>query len=163
MTRTLPTTPPAGTVARFWEKVVKAPGEGCWIFTGAISNPDGYGRVNFTVSGDQFTVSAHRFALWVSGVDITDRAMVAEHRCNEPLCVRVADGHLIESSASANIWYASASGRLRGPRPGRDTGERGRFQRSVDVRAAVRHGWDQEAYEKAARPIANPLDQPRLF
>lgn len=140
-----------------------APGSGCWIFTGAVSSPDGYGRVNFTVDGDQFTVSAHRFALWASGVDIRCSEMVAEHRCNEPLCVRVGREHLIESTADTNVWYASATGRLRGPMPGLDAGERTRYQRSVDVRAAVRDGWDETAYAAAARPVVNPLDQPTLF
>lgn len=163
MLRKLPDRPPAATVGRFWNKVVCAPGSGCWIFTGAISSPDGYGRVNFTVGGQQFTVSSHRFALWVSGVDISDDATVAEHRCNEPLCVRVGVDHLRESSRETNVWYASASGGLRGPRPGLDTGERGRYQRSLDVREAVRDGWDAEAYSLAACPRNNPLDQPKLF
>ncbi|MGP9725309.1 HNH endonuclease [Corynebacterium sp. AOP40-9SA-29] len=163
MSRSLPSRPPEGAVGRFWKKVVKAPDDGCWIFTGAISNPDGYGRVNFTVDGQQFTVSAHRFALWISGVDITDSEMVGEHRCNEPLCVRVGGKHLIASTTATNVWYASAAGRLRGPRPGHDSGERGRYQRSVDVREAVRLGWDEQAYVDAARPVENPLDQPTLF
>lgn len=39
---TLDPTPDA--VVRFWSHVVKAPGTGCWLWTGAISSPDGYGR-----------------------------------------------------------------------------------------------------------------------
>ncbi|MDN5723674.1 MAG: hypothetical protein L0H20_11870 [Corynebacterium sp.] len=36
--------PAAATVERFWSRVVRSPGDGCWIFTGAISGGDGYGR-----------------------------------------------------------------------------------------------------------------------
>lgn len=32
------------SIQRFWSRVVKAPGDGCWIWTGAISGGDGYGR-----------------------------------------------------------------------------------------------------------------------
>lgn len=164
--RRLPERPGEAVVRRFWSKVVMQPsdvGQGCWIFTGAVSSPDGYGRVNFTVGGRQFTVSAHRFALWVSGVDISDENLVAEHVCNEPLCVRVGANHLIASTREHNVTYASLTGRLRGSLPGLDSGGRTRHQRSVDVRAAVRDGWDEAAYEAAARPVENPLDQPTLF
>lgn len=161
--RDLPDRVPAGVTDRFWAKVVRAPGEEHWIFTGAISSPDGYGRVTFTHSGRQHCVSAHRFALWISGVDIRDPDMVAEHRCNEPLCVRVHPTHLVASTRERNISYARLTGRLRGPRGGADSGWRTRHRRSLDVRAAVAGGWDQDAYTRAARPVTNPLEQPRLF
>ncbi|RRO97027.1 hypothetical protein CXF29_00045 [Corynebacterium bovis] len=143
--------------------MVTAPGEGHWIFTGAVSSPDGYGRVTFTQCGRQYCVSAHRFALWLAGVDIRDLDMVAEHRCNEPLCVRVHPAHLVASTRARNITYARLTGRLRGPRGGADSGWRTRHQRSLDVRAAVAGGWDPDAYARAARPVTNPLEQPTLF
>lgn len=166
MMRELPDRPPETTIHRFWNKVVKAPGTGCWIFTGAISTPDGYGRVNFTVNTQQYTISAHRFAMWIAGVDITDTDMIAEHRCNEPLCVRLGRSHLIESTAASNSWYAVASGGVRRDDVGVNVGgtdTRSRVQRSLDVRDAVRSGWDPQAYQRAARPRINPLDQPTLF
>lgn len=163
MTR-LPSEIPNRVVDAFWEKVVKNPAaDGCWIFTGAISSPDGYGRINFRIDGKQFSVSAHRFALMLSGVDISDAEVVADHRCNEPLCVRVDRCHVIASTRDANARYASLTGRARGPRPGLDTQVRSRAQRSRDVRAAVEGGWDQIAYENAAKRPVNPLDQPTLF
>lgn len=39
---TLEPTPEA--VRRFWTRVVKAPGNGCWVHTGAVSGVDGYSR-----------------------------------------------------------------------------------------------------------------------
>lgn len=161
--RDLPAVIPPGVADRFRAKVVRGPGEEHWIFTGAISSPDGYGRVTFTHAGRQYCVSAHRFALWAAGVDIRNTDMVAEHRCNEPLCVRVDSRHLVASNRETNVAYARACGRLRGPRGGADTGWRTRHQRSLDVRAAVAHGWDPDAYTRAARPVTNPLDQPTLF
>ena len=118
MTR-LPAAIPNRVVEAFWGKVVKSPSpDGCWIFTGAISSPDGYGRINFRVDGRQYSVSAHRFALMLSGTDISDSEIVADHRCNEPLCVRVDSRHVIASTREANARYASLTGRARGQRPG---------------------------------------------
>lgn len=161
---TLPPTIPDRVVKAFWAKVVKDPSpDGCWIFTGAISSPDGYGRINFRVDGKQYSVSAHRFALMLSGVDIADAEVVADHRCNEPLCVRVGCTHVIASTRAANMGYASRTGRARGTRPGLDTQTRSRVQRSRDVRAAVADGWDETAYRLAAQRPVNPLGQPSLF
>ena len=53
--------PPVDTVTRFWAKVTRTPG--CWWWGGAVSHPDGYGRITFTQDGDRRTLSAHRFAL----------------------------------------------------------------------------------------------------
>ena len=39
---TLEPTPEA--VRRFWARVVKAPGDGCWILVSAVSGVDGYTR-----------------------------------------------------------------------------------------------------------------------
>ena len=160
----LPTEIPERVVTAFWEKVVKNPAPGgCWIFTGAISSPDGYGRINFRVAGRQFSVSAHRFALSLAGVDISDSRLEAEHRCNEPLCVRTGELHVIASTRADNARYASLTGRARGPRPGLDAQYRSRVQRSHDVREAVKDGWNQDAYERAAQRPVNPLAQPALF
>ena len=163
MTR-LPATIPNRVVEAFWGKVVKSPSpDGCWIFTGAISSPDGYGRINFRVDGRQYSVSAHRFALMLSGTDTSDSEVVADHRCNEPLCVRIDSRHVIASTREANARYASLTGRARGQRPGLDTQNRSRVQRSRDVRAALIDGWNEKAYSLAARRPANPLEQPSLF
>lgn len=132
----------------FWKRVVKAPGDGCWIFTGAVSSPDGYGRIAWRERGRERTVSAHRFALEIAfgplGADV-----VAEHRCNEPLCVRVGPGHVICSTQSENMRYASACGRARGPGDGSLVSDR--VVRSLAVRAAVAGGWDGDAYWSAQR------------
>lgn len=149
--------PTERAVASFWANVVRSPD--CWIFVGAISEPDGYGRITWRSDGASRTMSAHRFALAIAGVD-TDAGAVAEHRCNEPLCVRVDGAHVISSTQTANLNYAVALGRAgvhRLPADGRT-----RAQRSRDVRDAVRDGWDPLAYALAAGETI-PSPTPRLF
>ncbi|ADG80819.1 HNH nuclease domain-containing protein OS=Tsukamurella paurometabola (strain ATCC 8368 / DSM/ CCUG 35730 / CIP 100753 / JCM 10117 / KCTC 9821 / NBRC 16120/ NCIMB 702349 / NCTC 13040) OX=521096 GN=Tpau_4251 PE=4 SV=1 [Tsukamurella paurometabola] len=103
--------PPAAAVAAFAGKLVTIP-TGCLIFTGAISTPDGYGRVTISMPGEAkpVTVSAHRFALWAHQGQLPADG-VLEHHCNEPLCVRVAGAHVHPSTQSANLRHAISSGR----------------------------------------------------
>ena len=152
-----PTLPPTrAAITAFWSRVVKAPADGCWIWTGAIS--DGYGRISWRSGGVSRTEYAHRFALVIAGE--LDAGAIGEHRCNEPLCVRVDPGHLIASTQSANLLYAVACGRT-----GiiRSLAERhDRQARSLAVRDAVSGGWDPVAYARASGNAA-PLDTPPLF
>lgn len=133
-------------VAAFHSKIVTTPG--CLIFCGAISDPDGYGRMTWRSGGVSRTMSAHRFALTLAFGELPV-GTVAEHRCNEPLCVRVDAGHVICSTQSASLAYAVACGRAIGPRPGPGDG-RTRVERSRGVRDALRHGWNEAAYRRAA-------------
>jgi len=88
------------------------------------------------------------------------RGVVAEHRCNEPLCVRVDGGHVVRSTQTANLAYAVACGRAGAHRL--DTGGVTRVQRSRAVRAAVAGGWDAVAYAAVAGETV-PDPTPRLF
>lgn len=105
------------------------------------------------------TMSAHRFALLVAYGD-SSAGTVGEHRCNEPLCVRVDDAHLIPSTQTANLLYAVACGRAGAHRVSGDG--RTRAERSRAVRAAVSGGWDPEAYARASGETA-PLYTESLF
>lgn len=104
------------------------------------------------------TESAHRFALLIA--DDLPAGAVGEHRCNEPLCVRVHPDHLIASTQSANLRYAVACGRTGVLRAVLDRQDR--HTRSLAVRAAVAGGWDPAAYS-AASGLTAPLDAPPLF
>ncbi|QXU56350.1 hypothetical protein KXC42_24445 (plasmid) [Rhodococcus sp. LW-XY12] len=148
--------PTDAAIAAFASRVVKAPGNGCWIWTGAVS--DGYGRISWRSAGVSRTEYAHRFALLIAGQ--LREGVIGEHRCNEPLCVRVDPGHLIASTQSANLLYAVACGRtgiIRNPAERRD-----RHARSVAVRDAVAGGWYAGAYARVSGNTA-PLDTPPLF
>ncbi|AXY49663.1 hypothetical protein YT1_0206 [Rhodococcus ruber] len=85
---------------------------------------------------------------------------MGEHRCNEPLCVRVDQGHLIASTQAANLLYAVACGRTGVIRT--LAHRQDRHARSLAVREAVAGGWNAAAYARACGNAA-PLDTPPLF
>ena len=130
-------------VTQFNRRIVKSPQ--CWFWTGAISTPDGYGRFTWQRQGIQRTLSAHRFALMAAGVDL--EGLVAEHRCNEPLCVRVGPEHVSGATQSENLEYAVRNGRHRGTIEVVSSARRA--QRSIRIREALRHGWNETAYHAA--------------
>ena len=87
-----------GTVARFREKIAVVAGSGCEYWTSAISGR-GHGRFWVgEVAARDVVVIAHRFA-WVleHGVDALEQVPVLGHRCDNPLCQRIGDGHVMAS------------------------------------------------------------------
>lgn len=145
----------------FWNKVVRGPGDFCWIFCGAISGTDGYGRITWQVRGRTRTVSAHRFALMLVEGELAD-GVIGEHSCNQPLCVRVAPGHLHSSTQSHNMRYAVELGRHRGSTPAaRDSLDR--VERSRAVRDAVADGWDADRFVAACSSTRISRHQLRIF
>lgn len=117
--------------------------------------------ITWRKAGHSRTLSAHRFSLLLEHGDAAAQA-VAEHRCNEPLCVRTGDHHVILSTQAANLAYAVACGRAIGNQPSVLADGRSRAQRSRDVRAAVAEGWDSAAYYRAAGLRPRPTE-PVLF
>ena len=150
-------TPNARAIALFWSKVVKSPT--CWYWTGAISAPDGYGRFNYQRDNRQRTVLAHRFAVELVHGPMDD-GVVCEHKCNEPLCVRVHAKHLVQSTYSENVRFAIALGRLSGHTL-LDGSGRSRVDRSLAIREALRYGYNEEAILRA-KTDPGP-DQATLF
>lgn len=132
---------PHHTRINFWKKVVKT--SGCWFFTGAISSPDGYGRITFRFNGITRTLSAHRFAILAAGRHILPHEII-EHRCNEPLCVRIDDDHVRISTQSANLRYAISCGRYQGRRC--VVNSHRRAERSRAIREHVRAGFNADEY-----------------
>lgn len=150
--------PTRNDVERFWAKVVRSPS--CWFYVGTISSPDGYGRFTFQRDNKQRTMSAHRFALLVSGVELS-AGVVGEHYCNEPLCVRVDSHHLHASTQADNMRWAVQTGRLSGSRPGAQTAL-SRVERSRRIRAALADGWNETKF-RAAISSVDLEGQFRLF
>lgn len=134
-------TPSEKDIDRFWSKVVKSPT--CIYWVGAISAPDGYGRFNYQRNNRQRTVLAHRFAVELTH-GLLDEGVVCEHKCNEPLCVRVGPNHLVKSTYAENVRFAIALGRLSGHTL-LDGSGRARYDRSLAVREALRYGYDEVA------------------
>lgn len=86
-------------VARWRSKVVTVPGSDCLWWTGAIT---GRGHGRFWVAEDKVVI-AHRFAYALRyGAEALDDAELLGHRCDNPLCQRVGEGHLAVSSARLN-------------------------------------------------------------
>lgn len=77
-----------------------------------------------------------------------DDGVVCEHKCNEPLCVRVAADHLVQSTYSENVRFAIALGRLSGHTL-LDGNGRSRVDRSLAIREALRYGYNDEAVLRA--------------
>jgi hypothetical protein len=145
---------------RFWNTVVKGPGSSCWIWCGAVSSPDGYGRFTWQHGSVRRTLSAHRVALLLERGELPND-MVGEHCCCEPLCVRVDPQHLRVTSQSANIAHAVRLGRHAGGRPVVDSADR--YARSLRVRAAVSAGWDEAALRSAQGGNPGVDDHPQLW
>lgn len=91
----------------------------------------------------------------VAGHDLTC-GTVAEHECNEPLCVRVGPGHVRVSTQAENLRYAVLNGRHDGNRPA--TVSTHRAERSLRIREALKGGWDARAFHAAiATPSPNQI------
>lgn len=90
---------------RFWEKVSKCEGDGCWLWTGS-QDDHGYGRIS-TRRG-QSPRLATRVA-WEIEHGSLDPAAKVLHTCDNPPCVRPS--HLFLGTQKANIDDCIAKGR----------------------------------------------------
>jgi hypothetical protein len=87
------------TIDRWAAKVVVVEGSSCRWWTGALS---GRGHGRFWLAPGRVVV-AHRFAFaLVHGVAATAAVAVLGHRCDNPLCQRVGEGHVVASSHAEN-------------------------------------------------------------
>lgn len=91
---------------RFWSKVSKNDGDGCWEWTGVIQN-EGYGR--FWLKPKMIT--AHRFSYELHHGAIKCGALVL-HRCDNPKCVR--PDHLFLGTPADNMQDMLKKDRKRG-------------------------------------------------
>ncbi len=86
-------------VARWRAKIVHVEGSECAWWTGAVS---GRGHGRFWLASGRVVV-AHRFGFALAyGVEETARVPVLGHRCDNPLCQRVGEGHVVASSYAEN-------------------------------------------------------------
>ena len=94
---------------RFWERVYKNDGDGCWEWTGGLLLPSGYG--SFWYEGK--TIAVHRFSWVLHFGPIPQSARPLDfcvcHTCDNPLCVR--PDHLFMGSHTDNMRDRQAKGR----------------------------------------------------
>jgi hypothetical protein len=88
---------------RFRAKVSIPEGDGCWEWTGTKTS-GGYGQIK----ANGHRLYAHRVALIVAGVALSDRDVVC-HSCDRPSCVNPA--HLFVGTQKDNMGDCSAKGR----------------------------------------------------
>lgn len=88
---------------RFWSKVQKADGDGCWVWI-AAKNRLGYGLFGF----ERKSMLAHRVAFVLTYGPIPDGVLL-RHRCDNPACVR--PDHLLPGDNAANTQDAIERGR----------------------------------------------------
>jgi hypothetical protein len=89
----------SATKRRFWARVAKHPGDGCWIWMAGTNGR--YGK--FRMPGRE--AYAHRVAYeWTHG-EIPE-GLTLDHLCNQPLCCRPS--HLEPVTLQVNIQRAAA-------------------------------------------------------
>lgn len=136
----------------FYKKIIKTPN--CWFYTGGISTPDGYGRVSIHINGKQKTFTAHRFAILLENIPIPPNAII-EHKCDEPLCVKVHPNHVTISTQQHNLQHAVTVGRNRGPQL--TVNSKNRAQRSQALRhLLLTQGYNPHTYQQ----LKNHYDTP---
>ena len=102
--------PPA---ERFWAKVTKTNGDGCWEWTAGTWQAFGYGKFQAgSGRADNRAVYAHRYAWEMAHGPVPDGLFVC-HRCDNPLCVRI--DHLFLGTQLDNIRDMHAKGRAARP------------------------------------------------
>jgi hypothetical protein len=92
---------PGDAERRFWERVVKADGDGCWEWTGARL-PSGYGYL-WNGAAREY---AHRFA-WRLEHGPIPPGLEVRHRCDNRACVR----HTLLGTHAENMADMVARGR----------------------------------------------------
>lgn len=94
---------PGAVERRFWAKVEKLSGDGCWMWTGAKAH-FGYGSVR--IRGK--TLRAHRVSWeWAHGP--IPNGLCVLHRCDTPACVRPS--HLFLGTKAQNTQDMMRKGR----------------------------------------------------
>lgn len=80
-------------VTRFWSRVDKKPGDGCWEWTGWKQNY-GYGMFSVISQDSRRCLLAHRVSMHLHGIELPD-GKVCDHLCRNRKCVRPSHIRLV--------------------------------------------------------------------
>jgi hypothetical protein len=95
---------------RFWSKVAIGPSNTCWPWIAKAQTPNGYGVFWFDMGDGARLHTAHRVALFLSGVKLTP-GMDVMHSCDNRKCCN--PDHLSEGTRTENMRDCAAKGRTR--------------------------------------------------
>ena len=98
---------PRPVAERFWEKVLKADGDGCWMWKAMRSPKSGYGLFAVRFHPTRYVV-AHRIAYALANGEFPAELDVL-HKCDNPTCVR--PDHLFLGTQADNNRDMKAKGR----------------------------------------------------
>lgn len=154
---------------RFWQYVVKGPGDrDCWIWVGAIAD-DGYGRFWTQRNGRSRVLRPHRVAFALAtGVDLRQVPVVEHFVCDNPVCVHAGGDrfdHLAGGTQADNLARMARRGRGGGTPlmvRNRAATRAELAAKSRALRDAVRDGWDLDRIERALQQ-RDPLADPALW
>lgn len=123
----------------------------CAIWCGAIGD-DGYGRFSITRDRREYTVKPHRYAAALTlSVPIAAGQVIEHVMCDNPICTHAHPdplvGHIWPSTQADNLRRMYAKGRARRwwVRGWSGLARAERAERSRQLAAAVRDGWDDAA------------------
>jgi hypothetical protein len=91
---------------RFWSRVKKNKGNGCWTWTGSCHTNWGYGQVRVE---NRKTKMVHRISWEMENGPIPE-GMKVLHKCDNPPCIRPS--HLFLGTQSDNMQDCSRKSRL---------------------------------------------------
>lgn len=129
---------------RFWSKVDKGDGSGCWVWTGA--RVGGYGCLG--KPGTTGTVKAHRYSAMLH-FGMFDSRLCVMHTCDNPPCVNPA--HLALGTNADNTADMKRKDRAVSPNAAKTHCKRGHELTEENTYRQPRHGGSGHADARVCR------------
>lgn len=135
----------AAATQRLLDRVIQT--ATCWIWLGAVSSPDGYGRFYLRDGERTRAVTPQRYLYECKHGPLTRHATLM-HQCEVRICCRIDNEHVLAGTQSRNMQDAAWRGRARGSRPGL-VDVRGPVGQARAIQDAMRSNADRSTSELA--------------